>query len=81
MRNLTAPVFQRYHIETHLCETQHDGESQLALKLRHCHPMYTRSISMPATGEVSGGALGAYPPTLDHVQCFALILFKLHEIW
>ena len=24
---------------------------------------------------------GGYPQTLDHGQCFALILFKLHEIW
>jgi len=35
-------VFQRYHSEKHLWEfyPQHGGKSQLALKLRHCHPMY-----------------------------------------
>jgi len=34
-------------------------------------------------GEVSGsfGEGLAPPPTLDHGQYFALILFKLHEIW
>jgi len=30
-------------------------------------------------GEVSEGGLA--PQTLDHGQYFALILFKLHEIW
>jgi len=36
-------VFQRYYSEKHLSEfyPQDGGESQLALKLRHCHPMYT----------------------------------------
>jgi len=36
-------VFQRYHhSEKHFSEfyPQHGGESQLASKLRHCHPMY-----------------------------------------
>jgi len=34
-------VFQRYHSEKHLSEfyPQHGGESQLASKLRHCHPI------------------------------------------
>jgi len=37
-------VFQRYHSEKHLSEfyPQDGGESQLALKLRHCHPMYNK---------------------------------------
>jgi len=35
-------VFQQYHSEKHLSEfyPQDGGESQLASKLRHCHPMY-----------------------------------------
>jgi len=35
-------VFQWYHCEKHLSEfyPQDGGESQLALKLRHCHSMY-----------------------------------------
>jgi len=35
-------VFQRYHSEKHLSAfyPQDLGESQLALKLRYCHPMY-----------------------------------------
>ena len=37
-------VFQRYHSEKHLSDfyPQYGGESQLALKLRPCHSMYTR---------------------------------------
>ena len=37
-------VFQQYHSEKHLSEfyPQDGGESQLASKLRHCQPMYTR---------------------------------------
>jgi len=40
-------VFQWYHRENHLSEfyPQDGGESQLALKLRHCHPVYTRPLS------------------------------------
>ena len=36
-------VFHWYHSEKHLSEfyPQDGGESQLALKLRHCHSMYT----------------------------------------
>jgi len=35
-------VFQQYHSKKNLSEfyPQDGGESQLALKLRHCHPMY-----------------------------------------
>jgi len=35
-------IFHRYHSENHLSEfyPQDGGESQLALKLRHCRPMY-----------------------------------------
>ena len=35
-------VFRRYHSEKHFEEfyPQDGGESQLALKLRHCHAMY-----------------------------------------
>ena len=38
-------VFQRYHSEKHISEfyPQDGGESQLASKLRHCHPMYNAS--------------------------------------
>jgi len=40
-------VFQQYHSEKHLPEfyPQDGGESQLALKLRHCHPMYKSALS------------------------------------
>jgi len=36
---------QQYHSEKHLSEfyPQDGGESQLASKLRHCRPMYTRN--------------------------------------
>ena len=36
-------VFQRYYSEKHLSEycPQDGGESQLASKLRHCHPVYS----------------------------------------
>jgi len=39
-------VYQRYHGEKHLSEFYpHDGgESQVASKLRHCHPMYTLEL-------------------------------------
>ena len=39
-------VFQRYYSEKHLAEfyPQDGGESQLASKLRHCHPRYWLSI-------------------------------------
>jgi len=38
------PLYQRYRSEKHLSEfyPQDGGESQLALKLRHCQPMYVR---------------------------------------
>jgi len=38
-------VYQRYHSEKHISEfyPQDGGESQLASKLRHCHPMYNAS--------------------------------------
>jgi len=40
-------VFQQYHSDEHLPEfyPQDGGESQLALKLRHCHPMYTCTLA------------------------------------
>ena len=36
-------VFQRYQSEKHICQfyPQDGGESQLASKLRHSHPVYT----------------------------------------
>ena len=39
-------VFQRYHSEYHLSEfyPQDGGESQLASKLRHCHPSVCESF-------------------------------------
>ena len=39
-------VFYRYHSEKHLPEfyPQDGGECQLALKLRHCHPIPSRPI-------------------------------------
>ena len=42
-------VFQRYHSEIHLSEfyPQDGGESQLASKLRHCHPMYMVPWAQP----------------------------------
>jgi len=41
-------VFQRHHSGKHLPEfyLQDGGESQLAVKLRHCHPVYTFSTSL-----------------------------------
>ena len=44
-------VFHWYHSEKHLSEfyPQDGGESQLALKLRHCHPMYW-PLQQPVAG-------------------------------
>ena len=44
-------VFQRYHSEKHLSEfyPQNGGESQLALKLRHCHLMYWTCTHRPTS--------------------------------
>jgi len=40
-------------------------------------------LCLLSIGVVSGGAWGLAPPqkNLDHGQYFALILFKLHDIW
>jgi len=45
--SLPTSVFQRHHSEKHLSEfyPQDGGESQLALKLRSCHPVYTHMLS------------------------------------
>jgi len=42
-------LFQSYHSEKHLSEfyLQDGGESQLALKLRRRHTMYTANCMMP----------------------------------
>jgi len=49
-------VFQWYHSEKHLSEfyPQDGSESQLALKLRHCHPMYSETLPLRRRQDVVG---------------------------
>ena len=61
-------AFQRYQSEKHLSEfyPQDGGESQLASKLRHCHPMY----NLTGCGE----------STLENFVTLMATLFSEYEI-
>jgi len=65
-------VFQRYHSEIHLSEfyPQDGDESQLASKVRHCHPMYiTREVLR--YWELTGGRVGVWSVTWSRLfRCF-----------